>query len=436
MLKFIESFDHLQCTSLDDIDLYQALGYTDINGGGMGMLWMGWGYSRFRVNPGTGQRGTPALEIAAGGGFVLPYIQRDCERLVFGIAIGPPLDFVGNDAYVGWNSRSPYGPGFAASFRYDADTNFRIECRFNTRSSMIVTMCTGANGAGYPDIVTSEYIPVPNAFDDYTFVELSVDVTDYTNGTAKVAVNGLTYIEKTGIFTAAYNLFGDDPNDPRSKLNNVAVSVSGMSVPGVAYEAGSYYIDSMYICDDAGGYQDDFLGPVFAKSLFPVADGAKHNWTPYENSIVLEDGENSACVDDNPLVAGNEVTYVEADQDMADDLLIYDAADYPDECTLIAVNHRTAFRNVASQGNPPPNTMVPIYQIVGNPVIVTNSLAKKVTGWAYSFLDIYYDLVPAFAIPWTRLLLEQSEFGYMLREAIWTAVQIDDVGFADEVIDE
>ena len=421
MLRFVETFDHLQCAGIDDIVLYQALGYSGLSGGAMGKSYPYGTYPRFRVVPGMGQRATPALELADLGGFTLPYVQRDCNRLVFGIAIGPPLPFVGDGEYVGWNDQ----PGFTVKFRYGADVNFGITCKFNTIASLLVTMWTGIDGSGYPAITVTEYIPVPNAFVDYTFIELSVDVTDYSNGSAKVAVNGGTYIEKTGIITAAYLNFGDNPADPRSKLNNVAVTMLHID------HSTSYCIDSMYLCDDAAGYQDDFLGPVLAKSLFPVADGAKHNWTPYENSTVVPNGENAACVDDAPLALGNEVTYVEADQDLVDDLLIYDSDDFPDECTVLAVNHRSAFRNVASPGTPPPNAIVPIYQALGNPVVVTNSLAKKADGWAYAFLDAYYGLVPAFAIPWTKVLLGQSEFGYLLRSPEWMGVSLDEISWDD-----
>jgi len=135
-------------------------------------------------------------------------------------------------------------------------------------------MWTGADGTGYPAItITEPAIPAPYSHADYTFIEIAVDVADYGNGWAKVAVNGKTYINKTGIVTAAYNIFGNNPYDDRSKLNRVRID----TVPAVGYYGwmgdGNYYYDTIYLCDEDGGYQDDFLGTAFLGNRLPHRSG-------------------------------------------------------------------------------------------------------------------------------------------------------------------
>jgi hypothetical protein len=48
---------------------------------------------------------------------------------------------------------------------------------------------------------------------------------------------------------------------------------------------------------------------------------------------------------------------------------------------------------------------------------------------------VYNGIVPGLAIPWTRLLLTESEFGFMLQDPVWTAVLLEDFGIADEALD-
>lgn len=428
MLRYLEPFDHITVDeSSNGTAMLTALGYTLIQKGNIVGYLAQDQIPLFRTVAAEGRHGTPALCVGQGSRFCLPYVSRDCTRLVVGISVAPYLR----------NANAPWvaGGGIIFSFRYNLDVNFTIECRYTTRRSLTVTMKTGLDGVGYPAITTSENIPTPNMMNDYTYIELSVDVANYTSGTAKVAANGITYINKTGIVTAAYNSFGDNPADPRSKLNNIYMEfLSTQSYWGD--KMGGYTVDSLYLADDAGGQLNSILGSFFVKSLFPIADGLKHNWTPYENSTVMEDGVNYSRVDDDPLLNGDETTYIEADQDLVDGLLLFDMLDMPVESGPIAVNHRTAFRNVASQGNPPPNTIVPLYQSGGDAVIVENPSTKKVSGWSYAFLDVYYGVQPGPAIPWTRSLLEGSQFGYLMREQGVLKVGIDEIGFADEAIDE
>jgi hypothetical protein len=290
---------------------------------------------------------------------------------------------------------------------------------------------TGAyNKTGYPAIPNSAYVSAPFVqSNNFTFVEFYVDCADYKNGTVKVAVNGMTVYTGTGIVTAEYTGFGDNPNDARAKLNSFAF--------GTTYGQYNFLcLDSIYVCDDDGGYNNDFLGDIFVKTIYPAADGDKIDWSPYINGLAAAGSTPRVTLINDPVFdPAVEPNYIQADQDLSQELMVY-AEDIPNDSEIIAVNHRTAARGVASPGTPPQSTLIPLFKSSGNDIIVTNSLAKKFTGWTYQFLDVYYNLVPGLAIYWTELLLDESQFGFMLREAIWTGVTLEEIGFADEVIDE
>ena len=435
MIKLIETFDNISTGQSFNLLDYYGSPYTV--GSDVTLLEeLGWIVVRGNlphIDAGVGRMGTAAYGCTYGAALATPSIGRKGTRLIMGVSVMLPV------SNAGWGGNAANTIGLEVYFRYGEHVNFRITCRYNpATNSVTVSMMTGATGVGYPAITIAEpVIPTPYATQDYTFFEFSVDVTDYHNGRARVAVNGKTYVDKSGIVTAAYNVFGDNPYDDRATLDNVYFGpLPKETAYSVTWAESGYHFDTIYLCDDSGGYQDDFLGPIFSKTFYPVAAGSKSNWIPYVNSMQFEDGMHFARVDDDPVVPGNELEYLEADQDLADESFVFPLDAVPPGSALISVNHRTMFRNVASQGTPPPHTLVPLYQIAGNPAVITNSLAKKLTGWSYGFMDVYYNTVPGLAIPWTEFLLEQSEFGFLMREETWMGLGAEELAFADEVIDE
>lgn len=407
------------------------------------MVASGWTFPSLTVLPTGGRGGTRAL-FGAGFSFNAPVINRACNRLVVGLAIRPPLSGDGLSplpSYAFTNSDKCYTPDNLAvvTFQFYRGTylNFTITMRmaqpsyYPFRPEVWFTFATA--GSGYPTIANSDVCPVPLLDREFTFIEAMVDVTDYLNGQAKAAINGDTVADRTGIITANHTGFGSDPYDPRAKLDKVVVTLNNYSrSSGTTY----YVLDTFYLADDEGGYHNNFLGPAFSMPLYPAADGTKANWTPYINSTVVEDADRYPIIGANPFDPASEVDYIQADQDRVEEMIQFGQAIIPDESEIIAVNHRTAARGVASPGNPPPNSLVPLFAAVGNPVIEVPAERKKISGWTYQFLDVYYNIVPGFAIPWTALLIEESEFGFLLQEPIWNPGILEEIGITDEVIDE
>ena len=227
MIKLVESFDHLGSIAggvNTDLSLYTGLGWV-------------FGYPAYGVTlaasilAGAGRFGTNAFSINQqqyGGEkyFKLPLIDRKGKRLVFGFS----LKGCGTTKVL---------------FKYNTHTNFTLSVTVDTYGdrtflgTLTVAMSTGGadtfvddtRWAGYPAIVTNEKIPYPYGDTDYHFIELFLDVTDYHNGIAKVAVDGRTYYEKQGIVTAAYNTFSDNPYDDRANINGVKVFVTPILSP-------------------------------------------------------------------------------------------------------------------------------------------------------------------------------------------------------------
>ena len=421
---------------------------------------MGWELDSFSgqrstkliILPTSGRNGSSAIVFPPNAVFAPPTIPRGCNRLVLGLAIRSPL--VANPFFATPLVLDPYTPptGYpvvtpwsdhndnyslanrryahiTVKFCYGTLVNFTATVEFRT-TGVIISGKTGTGG--YDGIADMPYISAPHLLWDYTFVELLVDVTDFLDGIFKAAINGVTVEEKTGIVTCDHLAFGSDPYDARAKLNRVEVTVVNRGYYGQHY----FMLDTLYLCDDDGGYHNDFLGPAFSKPLYPKEDGDKANWTPYINSTVVEDAPRYAILDDAPFNPASESDYLQADQDLVEEMMKFDDADMPAGCTPIAVNHRTAARGVATPGTPPPNALIPLFQATGNPLVQTPSLMKRISGWDYQFLDIYYNIVPGLSIPWTDLLIGESQFGFMLHEPVWTAVQIDEAGFADEVLED
>lgn len=444
MLLYCDSFDHYAQLGVDgNFDTTSPLGR------------LGWSTQYKKdlvINPGKGRWGTNRLDMAYTNYTKRFSIGRSCNKVIVGFA------FQRANSIGSWVNGLPVynieGRGervITFGFGYDTLEHFRVTCTLQTAqgipnlediplTGLGFTYTTG-DGTGYPAIQNSPHISTPFIVDWYrqysyfsaprafTFLEIYIDVTDYKNGTVKVAVNGTTVHTLTGIVTCAYNGFGDNPADARAKINtiNFGKATSG----GTSY----LFLDSMYVCDGEGGYQDDFLGDIFVRPAYPTRDGDRADFSSYVNGVEVADPQHEQ-IDVESFDPAVEPDYIQGDIDGIQELVYFDYPGVPEESTIIAVNHRTAARSVASVGTPPPNTLVPLFKSTGNDTIITNTLAKKFTGWTYQFLDIYYTLVPGLTVEWTHLLLEESQYGFMLREPIWTGVMLEDITLTDEVTDE
>jgi hypothetical protein len=105
--------------------------------------------------------------------------------------------------------------------------------------------------------------------DIYSFIEVKATIDDAPGGALQVRVNEELVLDLAGIDTSHDETFVD--------------TVSFVGFPGR-----SVYFDDIYICDDAGAVNNDFLGDCQVEVLMPDGAGNYAQWTPsaganYEN---------------------------------------------------------------------------------------------------------------------------------------------------------
>ena len=420
MLTLVETFDNIASP-----DQLANLGWSIVGLGNTGDTY------NFIVAPGFGRLGTSALGLSIDGAIscTLPPLAKSSTRMIVGLAI--------NHGLGGYST-------LKFTFKRGSYVNFTVTLKFDAYAmswnwppteeqdfgNILVTACTATSGTGYPNItIPSVILPSTGSHCEYTFLEVLVDCADISNGIFKVAVNGVEYINKTGIKTTDSTGFGNDPYSVNAKYDTVTLDVTQGQRYYTMPHPGRAYIDTIYVCDGEGGYQTDFLGPIFSKSYYPVSQGSKSNWTAIENSATTDTLHN--YIVDEVSVINVESKYLEAYQDLVDELFSFGDSTVPPGYDIVSINYRTEFRNVASPGNPTPNSLVPLFKLAGNDTLKVETKAKKLTGWTYGYLDSYYPIVPDLAIPWTPYLLEQSQFGFMLKESIWTSITLEPLDFED-----
>lgn len=103
------------------------------------------------------------------------------------------------------------------------------------------------------------------------YLELKVFIND--TGSYEVHIDGINVLSDSSVDTQYYS--------------PIANSIQ------FGADNGGLYMDDLYICDDAGNYNKDFLGDIRVVALAPNAAGDLSQWTPTS-------GDNYTCVDEIP----------------------------------------------------------------------------------------------------------------------------------------
>jgi hypothetical protein len=121
--------------------------------------------------------------------------------------------------------------------------------------------------------------------DSWFHVQLKATINDST-GIAVLRINGFTVV----------NISNADTR------NGAAAQVNVIAFGGLSSIITTCFIDDVYVCDDSGAQNNDFLGDVKVESLYPNAAGQYTEWTPSA-------GNNWACVDE-PGTPNGDTDYV------------------------------------------------------------------------------------------------------------------------------
>ena len=225
-LLFCDGFDHYTAT----LDKYEYASYHSSGGIGSG-----------------GRFGGNALKVVSSAGFssVRKYLPAGATWVV-GFAINP-VSIWGGD--------------------YRGQSIFSVMDAIGSVTHMTLRILPGNVLAVYrasTELGRSTISIIPNG---YQYVEIKFTISD-TVGSVEVRLNGTSVITLSGVNTR----------------NGGSATANGFSFESVlvngSWDTAASYYDDIYICDDSGSVNNDFLGDIRVSALVPTGDGTYTQFTP------------------------------------------------------------------------------------------------------------------------------------------------------------
>jgi len=237
---------------------------------------------------------------------------------------------------------------------------------------------------------SSSYSPLTYTPGGWYYIEMKVKI-DNTNGGVWVRINGVDQIR-----LGAYALTPVGLDTLAGAGSAIADTIIFGNINGSNC---SWNGDDVYMCDDSGSANNDFLGDIRVQTILPTADGGTNEWT-------ASAGSRYDCVNDPTL---NSVT------------------DYIQSGTTVGNKNTFAFGNVT----PTSGTVKGVQILIGAmkddagsrsiaPVYGNGTPASDVDGATVSVGDayIYYSEIkeqdPVAAADWTISSVNAAEFGVKL----------------------
>lgn len=166
------------------------------------------------------------------------------------------------------------------SFNHNPTT---VHCYLAITPAGKLTMRDSANAA-YESPETGD---VTLANDTWYYIEVKVTISN--TGSFEVRVDGVTDSAATGV---------DTLNGTVAECNVIRIGPPSASTPM------NMRLDDLYICNDEGAANNDFLGDVRVVTLRPVGNGSSSQWTGSDGNST----DNYALVDETPN--NNDTDYV------------------------------------------------------------------------------------------------------------------------------
>ena len=248
---------------------------------------------------------------------------------------------------------------------------FQCELRVNTIAQLTITR----NGTVLA--TSSNTIAV----DVWYYAELQVVIDNSPNGQATAKINGVTWASVVnGDIQATANAYAN------------ALQLNG----GTTATYLTYY-DDLYVCDDAGTYNKDFLGDIRVEALMPDGAGATTDWDPSA-------GANYECVDEIP--PDSDTTYVSTATATEVDTYEFDDVTPTTGTVLAVVTYMFARKD--DEGARVINSVV-------RPVATDYaSGASHSIGDSYAYYPDIYEENEEVTGVWTIATVNASEFGIKL----------------------
>ncbi|MBK9322271.1 MAG: hypothetical protein IPM97_04850 [Bdellovibrionaceae bacterium] len=161
---------------------------------------------------------------------------------------------------------------------------------FNFNGSGQVTLLN--NRTGIYLIATPVTTVLPSV---WYYVEIKV--TYGISGSAEIRLDNLSVGTATSV-------------DTRTHTSDTAFSQVCFGFPNPSTGNTTLYYDDLYVCDDTGATNNDFLGPVSIFTLFPAANGSTNQFTP--TGVASNwDAVNEQAVDTATYVSSSTTNHVD-----------------------------------------------------------------------------------------------------------------------------
>ena len=265
---------------------------------------------------------------------------------------------------------------------------------YNPRQNYITDYPTISNQTAYQDIGA------------FSLIEIYLDLYDAEayDGELKIAIDGVEYVSLSGIVNAPIDQYTSGLTSDKANYGWVAFS-------------GFPTIDSLYVCNQQKGYNDDFFGPYDLSTLGPDRDGDYTNWEPREYSEAVDEGLNHLFVDKIPFDPDDaEYLNVIASQTLVKDLFYFAAGDIDGSGEVMALEHRIWHKGLSEDQDDEICVIVPIAKATGCAITEEADYQELAQAFYYSQLRMPYDVVPSVSFAWTRENLNNTQFGYCFYE--------------------
>jgi hypothetical protein len=216
------------------------------------------------------------------------------------------------------------------------------------------------------------------------YLEIKV-LIDNTNGGFWLKVNGADELRLGAYAVSPVGL------DTQYTANAI---VNSISFTGSGY--GGEYLDDVYICDDSGSTNNDFLGDIRVETIVPTGAGNTTQWTPSA-------GNNWDCVND--IVALADTDYVSETTASEKDTYAFGNLT-PTSGTIKGVQIMIGARKDDAGSR----SIAPVYRPTSTDYDGTTGVVSD----SYTYLSEIKEVSPETSAAWTIAEINGAEFGVKL----------------------
>lgn len=197
----------------------------------------------------------------------------------------------------------------------------------------------------------------------------------------------------TGSFTLKVNEEQVVTASSQDTQQSGTADIDAVRFQGSAIYPDNFWFDDIYICDDSGSVNNDFLGNCRVDALWPNAAGDATDFTPSA-------GSNYAAMDENP--ADEDTTYVESSTSTDQDL--YNYTSMPTVGTIHGVQINTRVRETDASD-------FTLKTLIKTGTTTSADSAQAIAGTSYEVLRRVAEQDPDTSSAWTESGLNGAQFG-------------------------